>query len=190
MAEAEGIGREEGGGWGWQLAGPRYSVYLPYYYKSANTDGRGGAWQEPVYARGDARGFRAERSEHTPRISEHTRRIWGPQAKASRNPLPTVQITKSHAFKLHAPNYMRLSKNTNLHAFVVQITKLSAFKLHAPNGMLAIWMLPFRFDVVALFRQECVGKIGGEARCVAREGEGEGEVSAFFSFFLFFFLFL
>jgi hypothetical protein len=79
---------------------------------------------------------------------------------------------------IHCP----LSKLPN-HAFVVQITKLCAFKLHAPNCMLENWMLPFRFDVVALFRQECVGKIGGEARCVAGEGEGEGEVSAFFSFF-------
>ncbi len=43
-------------------------------------------------------------------------------------------------------------------------------------------MIPFRFDVVALFRQECVGKIGGEARCVAGKGEGEGEVRAFFFF--------
>jgi hypothetical protein len=48
--------------------------------------------------------------------------------------------------------------------------------------MLENWMLPFRFDVVALFRQECVGKIGGEARCVAGKGEGEGEVRAFFFF--------
>jgi hypothetical protein len=38
MAEVEGIGRE-GEGWGWLLAGPRYSVYLLYQYKSANTDG-------------------------------------------------------------------------------------------------------------------------------------------------------
>jgi hypothetical protein len=160
MAEVEGIGRE-GEGWGWLLAGPRYSVYLLYLTST----------KVQILTAEEVRGRSQCMGEEMREGSERSVTSTRPASGGLRPRLPGI----------HCP----LSKLSN-HAFVVQITKLYALNYMLQIACLKIGCFPSVLTLSRCFGRNVSAKLE-ERRAVLRERERERERSV--PFFLFPFLF-